>query len=177
MTRATGSSDISVECTLEILRRDSACSSLYIVSLLLSCFDPARLPTPFFLTDRTNRSQAGVSNLSASWNVQDFGGAGSALNQSRSIVGACLCVVNKKLAKYVETPNFLKVAVTCWVDDVLLLRLNDVVIDSNDVRPTLSVPAWPRMPLMSSSGDASSSSSSNLGPGHHTMFARSVCNG
>ncbi|KRX32415.1 hypothetical protein T05_130 [Trichinella murrelli] len=31
--------------------------SLYTVSLLLSCFEAARLPTPLFLINRTNRSQ------------------------------------------------------------------------------------------------------------------------
>ncbi|KRX85974.1 hypothetical protein T12_4776, partial [Trichinella patagoniensis] len=39
-----------------------------------------------------------------------------------------------------------------------MFRLNDVIIDNSDVHLRLSVSAWPRMPLMSSSG-------------HPTMFA------
>ncbi|KRX49759.1 hypothetical protein T05_4889 [Trichinella murrelli] len=54
-----------------------------------------------------------------------------------------------------------------------MFRLNDVVIDRNDVHPTLSISVWSKMPFMSSSGHVFSSSPSHLVPSHHTMFARS----
>ncbi|KRY43959.1 hypothetical protein T03_12534 [Trichinella britovi] len=79
-------------------------------------------------------------------------------------------------AKCVETLQLLKVTVTYWVDTSSMFRLNDVVIDRNDVHPTLSISVWSKMPFMSSSGDVFSSSPSHLVPSHHTMFARSVCN-
>ncbi|XP_003366710.1 4-hydroxy-2-oxovalerate aldolase [Trichinella spiralis] len=41
------------------------------------------------------------------------------IHQNRSFVGACQRVVDKIWAKCVDPQKFLKLAETCWVDDVL----------------------------------------------------------
>ncbi|KRX19419.1 hypothetical protein T07_540 [Trichinella nelsoni] len=66
-------------------------TSLYIVSLLLSYFDPACLPTPLFLINRTNRSQ-----------LLPHQGAQSLMN-SHSIT---LCVKKHVLTLFIEELEF-----------------------------------------------------------------------
>ncbi|XP_003367615.1 conserved hypothetical protein, partial [Trichinella spiralis] len=70
------------------------------------------------------------------------------IHQNRSFVGACQRVVDKIWAKCVDPQKFLKLAETCWVDDVLHVPPHDVIIDSSDAPLRLSVSAWPKMPLM-----------------------------